>query len=1134
LAKSGVRVQTTNIPLTEEFTVEIKAGTILRGPQWPEPVEVNYSEDLGEYIRIVGVTIHARVHVDRLIKKTDLPEVEGENLPLFGAKPRSVFLSLEAKRYRFASLYDPLLAMNTCKVDPLPHQIEAVYGFVLQLPRIRFLIADDPGAGKTIMAGLIIKELKLRNLVKRVLIIAPGHLKEQWQREMRERFEESFIKVDRGLMDASYGENIWQRESQLIASIDFAKQDDVAATLASSRFDLIIVDEAHKMSAYRYGEKLDKTGRYKLGEVLSDISTNLLFLTATPHRGDPENFRLFLDLLEPGFFATTDMVAESIRNQENPLFIRRVKEDLKDFEGKPLFLPRYVDTVAFRLGIESPKEVDLYNALSKYVNEQYNKALTKQDKRRNIAFALVILQRRLASSTFALLKSLERRKKRLDELLEGATQNNRNGYTAYNPNGDEEDEDEQSRWAQEEVWETLSVAENQDELRAEIETLKDLIRKAKAIVESESEAKLRHFKDSLTKLNDKFPGAKILIFTESRDTLTHLEKHIKDKWGYTVCTIHGGMRLEERINAERTFKNEAQVMIATEAAGEGINLQFCNLMINYDLPWNPNRLEQRMGRIHRYGQTREVFIFNLVAEDTREGRVMKSLFDKITEIKEALGSDKVFDVLGDLIQGVGLAQIMVEAAAGARSMDEILKDINITVDREYIQRVRDNLGESLATRYIDYTRIKEKADQAREYRLIPEYTEAFFKRAFEVIDGKWTPKTVKEFPQGSFLTIDSIPYQLKQVAEEETFRRQHGTLLRRFPLATFDKAAAMRVSQAEFISFGHPLFEALLIWVERNLADTLSQGAVYTDPDGKMDGILFFYQGEILDGRGHVTGTRLFALFNDINSGEMSAVNPAILWDIKEGGTFSDNADTESLKRKTFNVLLPELEKYKATLLTERERQATIKEKYGVRSLEHLILKLDGDLIGLYSRRDMGENVERFIKPKEDQKASYEHALQELRTGLQQERSLSIGSPRFIGMARIVPEIDATMVSDADIEKIGMEMTMQHEREQGWTPEDVSKENLGFDVRSTSPDGHKRYIEVKARAEIGAVALTQNEWFKAKRFGDEYYLYAVLNASKTPLLYKVQNPAALLKPEEQVEVRYMVSASEIQSKGERA
>ncbi len=1121
--------------------MDIKPGAIIHGPQWPEPVEVNLAEEQGEYVRIVGVTVISRKHIDQLVKKADLPADSLIAKPLFQAEPRSVFLSLEAKRYRYASLYDPLLAMNTSKVEPLPHQIEAVYGFVLQLPRIRFLIADDPGAGKTIMAGLIIKELKLRNLVKRVLIVAPGHLKDQWQREMRDRFEEHFVKVDRGLMNASYGENIWTRENQLIASIDFAKQDDIAMSLASAHFDLIVVDEAHKMSAYRYGEKLDKTGRYKLGEVLSSISTNLLFLTATPHRGDPENFRLFLDLLEPGFFATTDMVAESIRNQENPLFIRRVKEDMKDFEGKPLFLPRYVDTVSFRLGVEGPKEADLYNALSKYVNEQYNKAITKQDKRRNIAFALVILQRRLASSTYALLRSLERRKKRLDELLEGVTQNNnRTGFTGIDPDETEE-LDEQERWAQEEVWETLSVAENQDELRAEIETLKDLIRQAKAIVDSESEVKLRHLKDSLAKLNQQHPGSKILIFTESRDTLDHLERHIKNKWGYSVCTIHGSMRLEERIKAEGTFKNEAQVLIATEAAGEGINLQFCNLMINYDLPWNPNRLEQRMGRIHRYGQTREVFIFNLVASDTREGRVMTALFEKLKEIKEALGSDKVFDVLGDIVQGKGLAQLMVDAAAGARSMDEILKDIEIIVDKEYIQRVRDNLGESLATRYIDYTRIKEKADQAREYRLIPEYTEAFFKRAFEVLDGKWQARSVKEFARGSFLSIEALPFQLKQIAEEEPYRRQFGALQRRYPLATFDKEAAMRVSQAEFISFGHPLFEALLIWVERNLADTLSQGAVFTDPDGKMDGTLLFYQGEILDGRGQVTGTRLFALFVDLNSGEIQAVNPAILWDLREGTTLTlpspegRGESVEELKKKAFSILLPELEKYKETLRAERERQAAIKEKYGVRSLDYLILNLDGDLIGLYDRRMRGENVDLVIRNKEEQKAGYELALRDLKSGLEQERNLTISTPRFIGMARVVPEMDASaMVSDDDVEQIGMEVTMQYERRQGWRPEDVSKENLGFDVRSTSPDGHKRYIEVKARAEIGPVALTQNEWFKAKRFQDEFYLYAVLNASKAPTLYRVQNPAALLKPEEQVEVRYLVSVNEITSKGERA
>ena len=308
--------------------MNIKAGNIIQDYRWPEPVQIKLIENIGNYIRIVGATIHSHIHIDQLIEKEEF-----ENLSIaiidsnFNANPRHVFLSLEAKRYRFASLYDPLLAMNTSKVDPLPHQIEAVYGYVLKQPRIRFLIADDPGAGKTIMAGLIIKEMKLRHQAKRILIVVPGHLKDQWRRELKDRFEESFVVVYRGLMDSFFGENVWQREDNIITSIDFAKREDVLPSLSSAQFDLIIVDEAHKMSAYRYGEKLDKTGRYRLGEVLSKNAEHLLFLTATPHKGDPENFRLFLDLLEPGYFATNELLQKSIDNKDNPLFIRRVKLD---------------------------------------------------------------------------------------------------------------------------------------------------------------------------------------------------------------------------------------------------------------------------------------------------------------------------------------------------------------------------------------------------------------------------------------------------------------------------------------------------------------------------------------------------------------------------------------------------------------------------------------------------------------------------------------------------------------------------------------------------------------------------------------------------------------------------------------
>lgn len=1125
--------------------MDIQPGNIIQGPRWPEPVEVKHIEDLGDYIRIVGATTQSRTHVDQLLPKSELGQIRGEDQkPLFSASPRNVFLALETHRYRFASLYDPLLAMNTCKVDPLPHQIEAVYGYVLKLPRIRFLIADDPGAGKTIMAGLIIKELKLRHQAQRILIVVPGHLKDQWRRELKDRFEEPFVVVDRNIMDAFYGENIWGREPQVITSIDFAKQEDILASLASIHYDIIIVDEAHKMSAYRYGEKLDKTIRYRLGETLSDISTHLLFLTATPHRGDPENFRLFLDLLEPGFFATTEMVAASIRAQDNPLFIRRMKEDLKDFEGKPLFLPRHVETKSFNLGVESYPEKELYNGLSRYVNEQYNKALSK-DKRRNVTFALVILQRRLASSTYALLRSLERRRKRLEELLQGAltpSPSITSGRGEYDLDAIEELSEEE-RWRQEEIWETLSVAENLQELEAELLTLEGLIKQARAIVDTDPpvEVKLRHLKNSLEDLNRQHPGSKILIFTESRDTLVYLERCIK-LWGYSICTIHGGMKLDDRIKAEAIFKNEAQILVATEAAGEGINLQFCNLMINYDIPWNPNRLEQRMGRIHRYGQTREVFIFNLVASDTREGRVLTALFNKLDEIRAALGNDKVFDVLGDIIQGKSLSQLMVEAAANARSIDEILKDIEIKVDEDYLAGVRENLGESLATHYIDYTRIKEMADQAREYRLIPEYTEAFFKRAMQVLGGKWQSKTVKEYPSGSFMSVESIPYVLRQIGEEDIFKKRYGPLLRRYPLVTFDKEAAMRVSQAEFVTFGDPLFEAILLWVERNLGESLAQGAIFTDPDGQMDGMILFYQGEIRDGQGEVAGTRLFALYADRCSGEIQPTNPAILWDLMEGAgspsPFTERGvggevDLENLKRQAWSDLLPALEAYRQVLLKERQRQAEIKEKYGVKSLESLVLKLDGDLISLYIRREGGENVDLAIRNKEEQKQRYDHALVDLHRSLDHERNLTLSTPRFLGAVRVIPALvsqaENLMVSDAEIEQIGMQVTMDFERDAGWSPEDVSAQNLGFDVRSTGPQGKKRYIEVKARTAVGLVALTQNEWFKAQRFQDDYYLYVVLNASKQPELFRIQNPSAVLQPDEQMEVRYWVAVQDIRS-----
>ncbi|WP_353684850.1 helicase-related protein [Thermodesulfovibrio sp. 3907-1M] len=1095
----------------------LKEGSIIEAPFWHEPVEVKKVEERSIGIRIIGSTVYSHSHVDDIIPHDELSKIRHQDSSFtFTANAEEVFLAVECLRFYYASLFDPFLAMNISKIDPLPFQIDAVYGYVLKLPKIRFMIADDPGAGKTIMAGLIIKELKLRGIVNRILIVVPGHLKDQWRRELKERFQEPFTVVTRQIMDAHYGENVWERDNQIITSIDFAKRDEILQTLTSVHWDLVVVDEAHKMAAYRYAGTVSKTDRYRLGKVLSKNTKHFLFLTATPHKGDPENYRLLLDLLLPGFFATTQMVQESIEKSENPLFIRRLKEDLKDFEGKPIFTNRYAKTVKFRL---SDREKLLYNKLSEYVISQYNKVAQKNQKR-NVAFALLILQRRLASSIYALHCSLLRRKQKLEELLREPEAKPELAFINMEKYEDYEDYEESERWQEENKWETLSIAANREELKREIKTLEELINLSAELIKDEEEVKLKELKKAIEegfrKIEELKGNKKILIFTESRDTMDYLYGKIKS-WGYSVNFIHGGMSLDQRIEAEKIFKNQTEVMVATEAAGEGINLQFCHIMINYDIPWNPNRLEQRMGRIHRYGQQKDVFMFNLVAEDTREGEVFSKLFDKLEEIRNALGTDKVFDIVGDVFYGKNLYQLIIDAITQAKTIDEIISEIDIKIDEDYIKKIKTVLGESLATRNIDYTRIKEMAEKAKELRLIPEYVEEYFKKAFEKAGGRYKVR------RDGFLSIESIPYELKQIASDVNFKNRFGLMLSSYPKITFDKDMAFKNPELEFVSFGHPLFEALLEWVKKEYLSILRKGAVFEDPEGRLKGFLYFYEGEIKDGKGDIAAKKLIALYED--GDQIRELNPSIIWDLVPAKSKTPIELISIAREKLEDVAFEKLRLYMEEILKERQRQAEIKKKYGVSSLQHLINELDFELIQLLERQDRGEKVEVVIRNKEESKKHYENVLKELRRTIEQEVSLVISMPKLIGAIYVKP-VTSEMVSDEEIEKVGMQIAMQYEISQGRKPEDVSKENLGFDIRSKGKD-EVRYIEVKARAEEGEIALTPNEWFKAKRFKDQYYLYVVANALTNPTLYIIRNPAETLKIQEKVEiVRFLVPDEE--------
>lgn len=1064
-------------------------------------------------IKIEAVGLETHTFYNPILSEADIRTIEilEEKPFLFSADAESLFLYLEAHRIRNASQFDPLYAVNVSMIDPLPHQIDAVYHYILQNPRIRFLLADDPGAGKTIMAGLLLKELKYRGLVDRTLVVCPGHLKDQWLREMKERFHENFSIIDRNVLTAEWGKNVFTEteRNQVIISLDFAKQDDIMFALKDSKWDLCIVDEAHKMPAYKYGEKISKTQRYTLGEVLSPITNYLLFLTATPHRGDPENFRLLLDLLDPGFFADTTMLSESIQNKDNPLFLRRLKEDLKDFERAPLFPPRKVETIKYYL---SEDETKLYNAVTEYVEKHFNRALAKE--KRNVAFALTILQRRLASSARAIRKSLERRYERLKDLYEKGQLLQEDGY-----NEDYlEDLEEKERWKkEEELLEKLTSAETLEELKDEIEKLIELVALAKEVEKKEIETKLSELRKVMEAEKLHQTGTKLLIFTEAKDTLEYLVEKMR-KWGYSVTYIHGGMALDARIKAEEEFNNTpVQIMVSTEAGGEGINLQKrCWIMANYDIPWNPNRLEQRMGRIHRYGQQHEVHIYNLVAVETKEGRILDSLFSKLSQIQEHLGSHRVFDVIGEVLVGKSLKDLIVDAIANRRTMEDILKDFERVPDAEAIERVRETSLEALATRHIDLARILGEQRRALENRLVPEYIEEFFKRAAEMLNIKMEKR------ENSLWRIVSVPFEIRNQPYE--FKIKFGEVQREYTKISFDKERAFK-AQAEFVAMGHPLLEAVVNSILTLYAHYAADGATFIDPAGKKEGFIWFLEAEIRDGKNEVAGKRLFAVYQD-RSNTLSFINPSVLWDLKPGTMHSEHTEITLDKDAVVSFVIGEgLEHYKKELLERRQRDAGVKRKYGIRSLESMILGSEGKISDYETRRMKGEIIpEPTIQNELRKKDDLERKKQRLQREIEAEVHLYPTEPRILGAVRVIAGKQiGEMVSDKEIEHIGIRIAMDYERSHGRTPEDISLQNLGYDIRSQDERANYRYIEAKARAKEGAVALTPNEWLMAHRLKDEYWLYIVVNVASKPELYLVHNPAAKLEPDKVVDiVRYVV------------
>jgi superfamily II DNA or RNA helicase len=1121
---------------------QLKPNVVLRGPLFPEPVQVILAQPVGQAIKLYatglksGRTFQPILNDEQLVTLEASPEREP-----FDGDPHRFRLGVEALRLGLAYEYDPYFSLSIARVDPLPHQLEAVYDYFIRLPRIRFLLADDPGAGKTIMAGLLLKELKIRGLIKRTLIVTPANLSFQWQRELKDKFREHFEVIRADLLRANYGVNPWQEKNQVITSVSWVSRiEDANESLLRSHWDLIIVDEAHKMSAASPDKK---TLAYKLGEELSKRTDHYLLMTATPHKGDADNFCLFLELLDRDVYADVKSLEEAMRRQEAPFYLRRVKEALVTFpdpdtgEVKTLFTKRNVRTTEFSMTVA---ELDFYDALTRYVEDQSFKAAQDDSARsRALTFTMAMLQRRFASSVYAIRRSLERMKEKREKILA-----NPEGYREEQmlkkvpEDFDDLPEDERQKIMDE--LESVVASVDPVALREEIQQLTRLIEHARMLEQREQEQpKLAKLKEVLTQQGVfKDSKMKLLVFTEHKDTLDYLAGDGKGgrplgklrEWDLSVTTIHGGMKIGDRdtpgtrIYAERDFREDCQVMVATEAAGEGINLQFCWLMVNYDIPWNPVRLEQRMGRIHRYGQEKDCLILNFVSPATREGRVLQKLFERIKSIEEDLDpqrTGKVFNVLGDAFPANQLERMLRDMYA-RNLTEQVIKDrIVQQVDRDRFRRITDSTLEGLAKRELNLGALIGKSAEARERRLVPEVVEDFFIQA-----GPLAGVHPKETRTGShFYRIGKIPRTLTPIAER--LEPRFGKLGKDYKLLAFDKALLSKDPTAEWLTPGHPLFEVVREDVLDRVSEDLRRGTVYYDLNCKAPYLLDVFSASIKDGRGSPLHRKLFVVQTEHDS-TLSIKQPTIFLALAVApqGTVTP-ADNGLPDRSTIEQALIEkaLNPFLAEIAAGRTHEIETISRHIEISLNELIHRQNlrhAELVEQAERDSNSPLIAANLKTSEDRLDELNGRLERRREELEQERQCTIGDILHVGRAWVLPHPDrdkpgiAPMVRDDEIELIAVEYVTALLTGQGWQVESVEKDNRGFDLiaRKLHPEDRKtaiavRFVEVKGRAGVGEVALSTNEYKTAERLKKDYWLYVVFNCASKPEAHAVQNPARL-------------------------
>jgi superfamily II DNA or RNA helicase len=1100
-------------------------GQILIGPLFNEPMRLETVQPNGVASWTVGLVGTKSERFRKVtISAADLTQLTiVDPNQSFNGDARLLRLGLQAYALGIAYEFDPYFGLSISRVDPLPHQLEAIYDYLLKLARVRFLLADDAGAGKTIMSGLLIRELELRGLAERILIVCPANLAFQWQRELKEKFDTKFLVMKGQDIRDQFGVNQWLERNRVITSLDLAKRADILPGLRQVHWDLVIVDEAHRMSA---ADESHKSLRYRLGELLRDTSDHMLLLTATPHKGDPDNFSLFLQLLDVDAYADVKSIREAMDRRRAPFYLRRTKEAMIYFPerqadgtwvAEPIFTKRIPHTVDFQ--IDGP-EFELYRDVTRFVKRESARAAAEgEDPRaRAIGFLMSLYQRRLASSTYAMRRSLENRARRLEEGLKRAQDLARQAPPDL-PDPDELDEMEDSeRERLEAMLEAITLAGNADQVRDEIRQLRSLADQARVVEEAGGEAKLSKLK-ALLQQEGFFdhPDKRLLLFTEFKDTLDYLVDRLKS-WGFRVGCIHGGMKSGSRdepgsrLYAEQQFRDgDSQILVATEAAGEGINLQVCNILFNYDIPWNPNRLEQRMGRIHRYGQRKDCLIFNFVATNTIEGRVLQRLLEKLQEIRDALEDDAVFNVVGEVLPAAQVERVLREYYAGHMGEADLEERLLHNVDEGRFRSICQNALEGLASKKLNLEMLIERRARAQERRVVPETIARFMRETAEYV-----PVTLKPVP--------SLPHAFEPARTPLVLRRyekdpdwKFPSLAERYPRCSTDRDTAEQ-NNLEWVTPGHPLFEAMRRHIHGMSLDTLGKGATFYSLQHDCAARIDFYRARVVDGLGHVVHERQFAV-QTVDGTDPRLQEPGVLGNFVPAEPPAEMPSVALLPEPTGwlhdEALVPFLEATRKERLSEVERIAAHVEL----SLTELILRADDEIGRAASDADQKlPGAEGRLAQAEARHAELLARRERRRLDLERQRSLTLQSVERIASVLVLPhpEREAPEVRrlrpNFETEASAMRVVMEHEAAQGRQVFDVSEKNLGYDITSLDlASGDLRLIEVKGLgATTGNVLLTPNERRVAEDRRDCYWLYVVTDCDTTPRLQDpIHDPARL-------------------------